>query len=358
MRRNITFILSVLFLLAIITLSISTPAFALTGDIRPVQQSSLPQITFLGQGPQTFTVEPPLKFLVKTYQNGVFLFVTEDGPTYDAARDERVWTTNFVPAEPIRLFHESKSYGNVPAGCVVNYVQIEDNLDTRRNTFYINGNVLQVVEQGMVTYGTFTVPEAGELTFYAEDSIGMIVEMCQTVQTVAPSETPAATATDGATLTAVPFITETLEINTTTPTATLPAGADTPTPTPITPTATATSPDPSQTPSLIPTATATNPPASSTRTATATNAPQIEPTFTRTSTSVPPAAIVPTSTVPPASPVIVITATPVSTPAAIPVTGGVPGPREIAYVSAAIIGLFGVLGGAWWLLLRAYKHGR
>jgi len=341
-------------LLVAITLGITTTVFALTSEDRPVQQSSLPQIVFLGEGPQTFTIEPPLKLLVKTYQNGVFLFVAHDEPSYQAVRGERVWSTNFVPNESIRLFDESRSYGNVPAGCVVNFVQIEDNIDARRNTFFINGNVLHVVEQGMVTYGTFTVPEAGELTFFAEDSIGMVVETCLALQTVVPSETPTVTSLPSATNTtepptATPTVTQEVstETPTPTPTATEESGINTPTVTQTVPaqtsTATATLPtpgaviEPSQTPS--PTPTPTNTPPGSVITVTATQ-PSTSPLPTNTATA------------------ILITATPISTPGAIPITGGEPGPREIAVMSAVIFGIFGLVAAAWWFLLRAYRDVR
>lgn len=339
----------IIFLLIAAVLSISTTVFALSGDPRPLQQSSLPQITFLGEGPGTFTVEPPLELLVKTYIDGVFLFVPHTEPSYEARSGERVWTIDFVPDEPMRLFDEGKSYGNVAAGCVVNYVQIEDNLDTRRNTFFINGNVLQVVEQGMVTYGSFTVPEDGELTFFAEDSIGLVVELCQSVQTVVPISSP----TVPGTAIVSPSLTVTVGPGTSTPTNP-PALTPTVTQPTLSPsvtqqsliTPTLSTPDviiePSNTPTTAPTFTATvpggpkvtEPPAASTAIATATSRPTI------------------------AAQVIVITATPISTPGAIPVTGGVPGPREVAAISAVLIGLFGLVGAGWWFLLRAYGNGR
>jgi hypothetical protein len=360
---------------------ISTTGLALPGEPRPLQQSSsLPQITFLGEGPQTFTVEPPLKFLVKTYQNGQFLFVTDEGPTYTAVKSERVWTTNFVPAEPMRLFHESRNYGNIPAGCVVNYVQIEDNLDNRRNTFYLNGEVIQVVAQGMVTYGTFTAPEAGELTFYAEDSIGMVVELCANLQTPVPGVTPSLTST--ATETAPPIVTATstatvpaIVTATFTSTATPPPTAtSTATQTLVASTLTATPATPVVViqPSATPTRTATATPtrtATLTRTATPTRTatrPPSNSTLLPSSTPATPIATPPgssgqvrtaTPTVVTATP-IVITATPISTPGVLPITGGEPGPREIAAASAAILALFGLIAAGWWLLLRAYQRGR
>lgn len=333
------------------TLTVAAPASALKGELLPLQQSSLPQITFLGEGPQTFVIEPPLMFLVKTYQDGQFLFVAHNETSYEAVRHERVWTTNYVPSEPIRLFHESRSYGMVPEGCLVNYVQIEDNLDARRNTFYINGSVLQVVEQGMVTYGSFVVPEAGELTFYAEDSIGMVIEICPTARTVIPSETPedtpTATETTSPTATVVPQFTDTAVSSTLTPTATGLAVTPTATGPAVTPTATVN-------PTITSTARQPSPTTTSTRrpitepSKTPTSPPVIQPSATRSGFS-----ILPTT-----PGVILVTATPVSTPAAIPVTGGGPGPREIGMVSAAILGLACVFAAAWWLLLRAYRDGR
>jgi hypothetical protein len=347
MKKNTFLRLTVALLFSAAVLTIATPALAWIGEGLPLQQSILPQITYLGQGPQTFTVEPPLEFLVKTYQNGQFLFVTVPGPTYEAESNERVWTTDFLPDEPFRLFHESRSYGQYAAGCVVNYVQIEDNVDTRRNTFYINGKVLQVVEQGMVTYGSFVVPEDGELTFYAEDSIGLIVTPCQSVPTAGPSETPTATETVTntpsptftSTPTPAPTATDTLapsDTPTSTQTATLEITAE--------PSSTVTPGDvilPSDTPTLTLTST-------------------LENTVAPSATITPGGLILPSST-PTASltpELILITATPVSTPGAIPITGGGPTPAFIAAASAAILGLFGLLGAAWWLLLRAYRHDR
>lgn len=326
-------------LLIAVPLRISTTVLALPYESHQAQQTSLPHIVFLGQGPQTFTIEPPLHFLVKTYQNGQFLFEALDGPTYKAKHEERVWTIDTVPTEDIRLFDETKSYGIVEAGCVINYVQIEDNVDARRNTFYINGKVLQVVEQGMVTYGSFTVPETGELTFFAEDSIGMILEPCQSLQTGTPgvsTNTPAVTPTETAT---VPVITPT-------PTATATAAAtDTLTPTTV----------------MTPTTETATPAAAFTPTPTST-APSIvltlEPSSTpQIATSTRPA-VFSTQSASATAQIIRITATPVSTLALFPVTGGGPGSHEIAVISLTILGLSLLVGAAWWFLVRAFVQRR
>lgn len=363
MKRNLIQA-GLLCLLIGITLSFTTNAIARAGNNQPAAQSSLPHITFLGEGPNTFTVQPPLKFLIKTYQNGEFLFITQDGPTYQAKKSERVWTTDFVPTESIRLFHQSKNYGNFPAGCVINYVQIEDNIDTRRNTFYLNGQVLQVVDQGMVTYGSVTLPEAGALTFYAEDSIGMIIEPCTVPATPLPSESPTAAPMASPTVTAAPSGTAAA---TDAPSATPTAQATT-FETPMTPTATGAAVEitptqptlegsptptvtlsatavvlPSSTPTLAPTQASTEPSNSPTQTPAAA-------VITATSTSSPVPSMTPAS--------IVITATPVSTPSQLPVTGGTPGPSEVAVISGVILVLFGLIAAAWWCFLRAYTHAR
>lgn len=374
MKRNLIIPSIVLLLIALI-MSAATTVFALPIESQ-VLQNDLPQITFLGQGPQTFTVEPPLKLLVKTYQNGQFLFVAHDEPEYTAKANERVWTIDVVPDEPIRLFDEEKSFGNVVAGCVINYVQIEDNIDTRRNTFYINGNVLQVVEQGWVTYGSFTVPEDGELTFFAQDSIGMVIQLCQTAQTVVPSESPTATSTaPGIVISPTATPTGTL----TPPVVITPTNSETPVTGPtesLTPTSTSTAPGVQI--SLTPTSTSTAPGVQISLTPTSTStAPGVQISLTPTNTSTAPGvqiSLTPTNT-PPASTVtntpgtgnltptataqlIQITATPIGTPGNLPVTGGAPGPREIAAISAGLLGLFVLVGAAWWFLLRAYLNRR
>ncbi|NLG95741.1 MAG: hypothetical protein GX491_00115 [Chloroflexi bacterium] len=321
-------------------------------------QGSLPQIEFLGEGPGTFTLEPPLKFLVKTYDDGEFLFITVDPPTYEAERRERVWSIDREPEESIRLFHEERSYGEVEAGCVVNFVQIEDNVDDRRNTFFINGEELHVVEQGMVTYGSFTVPEDGELTFYAEDSIGLIVELCASQVIETPEETPTTPAV-------TETVTETVQAPSETPVTPSPVPpSETPvTPSPIPPSATPVTPSPVP-PSATPiTPTSTPPFVVFTATpGTATSTPS--PTATlQTVTSTPPFVIITatggaTASVSPTPLVTVVTNTPVPTAVAIPVTGGGPGPREIIVTAIGLIVSLGLVAAAWWQLVRAFRSGR
>ena len=354
-----------IFLLLLLIGSGGAPSAALA------QQSVLPQITYLGQGPGTFTIDKSLTFIVKAYQNNQFLFITADPPTFQAKANERVWSTDFVPAEELRLFGEWHSYGQVQAGCVVNYVQIDDNVDDRRNTFYINGAPLQVVEQGMVTYGSFTIPEDGELTFYAEDSIGMVIDICTAQATLVPSLAPSATET----LTLAPSLTATSTQVTVTPTLTLTQTTAQPSFTP-TFTLTQTPAEPSLTPSFTLTQTPAQPSLTPTNTATLTptntapavveNSPtptsttpaqQFTSTFTPTRPPGQPGLATATQT--PAQPSLTPTATGtlVPTPALIPVTGEGPGPREIAATAAALLGALGLTGAAWWLALRWKRNG-
>jgi hypothetical protein len=120
-----------------------------------------------------------------------------------------------------------------------------------------------MMAQGMTTRGEFSAPEAGQLTFYAEDSIGMWVEVCR--QIIMPEETPTATLTPTATATLTPTVTATLTPVTT---ATLT----------LTPTLTATL---AVTPGSTTTATATLPP-TTTPTAFATPTTTSSPTATPT----------------------------------------------------------------------------
>jgi hypothetical protein len=270
-----------------------------------VLDGTLPSFTYLGQGPGTYTIESDRLFLVKTYQDGRFVFVQADPPTVELSRNsERVWSVDFLPAENIRYFDESVNYGQVAAGCVINYVQIEDNIDERRNHFYLNGNLIHTVEQGMVTYGSFSITEQGELTFFANDSIGIIVDLCSTTIEI-PTETPTPTETVEATLTPTATVTEEI------------------TPAPQEPTLTPTQPGTEETATLTPVAG--------------------DPTPTNTQ---PPLQMTAT----PAD-----TQTPVPTPGTLPITGGGPGPREVAWTGAALLAGLALLAAAWrrmWVWMR------
>lgn len=206
----------------------------------------LPSVAFLGEGPATFTIDPAHTFLVKFRANQ---YKEEQGPTYDALPGERVWDFSFTPDDGVILFHEEQNYGYLEAGCVINYAQIDDDVDNRINHFFIDGVNIHTVPQGMVTFGNFIIPEAGILTFYANDSVGLVIRVCQDQVTLTPTPTETATPTETPTATPTGTITPTATITgtvTVTPTLTV---TTTVTPT-VTSTATAT---PTGTPTQLPT---------------------------------------------------------------------------------------------------------
>lgn len=232
----------------------------------PLQEvPTLPQVTFLGEGGTTYTINPEHVFVVKFRRNE---YKTVPGPTYEAKPNERVWDFSDTHAAGVPHYKELVQFGMVEAGCVTRFVQIDDDPDDRINHFYVNGVEVHTVAQGMVTYGEFIIPEDGSLTFMANDSVGLAITLCNAQVTATPTATATATATGTATATATATATETA-----TPTATA-TGTLTATPTPTetaTPTATVTG---TLTATPTPTGTAT-----STSTATPTPTPSATPQF-------------------------------------------------------------------------------
>ncbi|HRW11368.1 MAG TPA: hypothetical protein P5121_39990, partial [Caldilineaceae bacterium] len=168
-----------------------------------------------------FEIAPDLEFFVKRNSGNVYRI--EPAPSYSATANERVWSTDFVPEGGVILYDEETNFGQVTAGCQIDYVQIDDDVDGRINRFYIDGNFVHEVEQGKVTYGSFVADATGELTFYAEDSVGMAIFVC-------PAQaTPTATSTTTGTPTATPTDTVT-PTDTPTPDAT---STSVPTETPV-----------------------------------------------------------------------------------------------------------------------------
>ncbi len=224
------------------------------------QGSELPEITFLGEGPGTFEVPPGYEFIIKFRGENVYTVVP--GPTLDAVWKERVWQIEDVPFTEYAIYEEIIPLGPVDPGCQVDYVQIDDDVDNRRNGFFINGELVHETQQGMVSYGSFVAETAGELSFGAVDSVGLIYVICQGTETPTPTETPTSTATPATpTTTETPTPTETpTGTLTTTPTPTeTPTGTLTTTPTP-TVTATGTLPTPpTEVSTTVPTITPTKP---------------------------------------------------------------------------------------------------
>ena len=226
----------------------------------------LPGLEFLGEGPAEYTVGSLENFVVKRLP---YRFDFEPGPTYTAVGKERVWSISGLNSAPPALWDEAIDLGDRPAGCVVEYIGIDDDVDNRINHFYLDGVEIETVTQGMVFSGNFVLPNDGDLTFFAEDSVGGWMSDCVAIitPTDAPTETP--TETPSPTSTSTPGPTDT---PTETPT-------DGPSPTPTdgpspTPTATA-SITPTPTNTGIPTATATQNPPTPEVTVTATKEPRL-----------------------------------------------------------------------------------
>ncbi len=208
---------------------------------------SLPQVEYLGEGPGSFS----------TGLNNIFYkidkpfeFVLVGSQTYDSPRQERVWGVSGVSSAPISEWHKVVDLGQVEAGCIANYIGVDDDVDNRINSFELNGEVIEVVKQGLVFGGSFEIPEDGNLVFIADDSVGGWFNACERR---VPTETPTATATATATETPLPTGTATPGPS---PTAT---GTATPGPSP-TLTSTVIPPTAEPTSTLAPTATPTKRP--------------------------------------------------------------------------------------------------
>ncbi len=142
---------------------------------------SLAEIEYLGEGENNYTIPSGYYFLVK--RHSPFRFDKVTGSTYQATANERVWRVS--GAIPIKAYDQEVSFGKVWAGCEIKYVQIDDDPDSRRNRWYIDGKFVHLMDQGMVVNGRFSIPFAGKLVLNAEDSIGAEIDL-----TCPPKPTP------------------------------------------------------------------------------------------------------------------------------------------------------------------------
>lgn len=221
----------------------------------------LPGIQYLGEGPASYDIGPFKSFIVK---RSPYRFDAEPGPTYTAVGDERVWSISVLNAAPSALWDDWIELGDKPAGCVIEYVGIDDDVDDRINEFYLDGVVVETVTQGMVFDGSFVVPAAGNLRFYAKDSVGGWITPCvdiitpTDIPTETPTETPSPTVTNTATPTEEPTETPTEGPSLTPTDGPSPTPTDPPTETPtptettIPPTSTATQSPPTPTIEVTP----------------------------------------------------------------------------------------------------------
>jgi len=162
------------------------------GGIPQQEVDLLPEVTFLGEGPATFTIAEDQWFVIKYRRNN---YRNQEGPEYTALPGERVWSFSFVPDDGVYPYHSMESFGPVTVGCVIQFVQIDDDVDERINYFDVSGTRIYTVAQGMVTYGSFIVPKDGELVFTANDSVGLVIRVCRDKVTLTPSTTPTETPT-------------------------------------------------------------------------------------------------------------------------------------------------------------------
>jgi hypothetical protein len=193
-----------------------------------------------------------------------------------------------MPDNGVQLYHELHVFGVLEAGCLVEYGQIDDDVDERINRFFLNGALIHEVPQGIVSFGSFVIPETGELTFYAEDSVGMATILCANSVTPTPTASATAIISPSVTVTATPVVTATITSTPTTAATVTATITSTPT---SGPSATATStPDggPLQTPTPTASASATQPPA--TPSASPTMVATLPPTATATPTQPAPTA--------------------------------------------------------------------
>jgi hypothetical protein len=86
--------------------------------------------------------------------------------------------------------------GQVPAGCQIAYTGIDDDLNAQFNQFLLDGVAIHTIQQGMVFSGQFAIPSAGNLTFVAEDSIGIWIAECENL-TATATDMPTASPTGG-----------------------------------------------------------------------------------------------------------------------------------------------------------------
>lgn len=194
-------------------------------------------VEFLGEG-GSYTIDPGRHFIVK--RKNPFRFVNESGATYDAAPGERVWASNV--GAPGAKNGTWVDYGYLPEDCRINYTAIDDDPDDRINKFYMDGEMVHEMPQGMVSSGQFRTPKDGVLKLHVADSIGLWLDKCNvddiptpTPVTPVPSETPSPTpetvtpspTPNGSSTPGVPGPTSTMISPTTTPTRTDPTATPT-----------------------------------------------------------------------------------------------------------------------------------
>jgi hypothetical protein len=185
-----------LFLLGIVVLSFLTSLV----DAAPADQPEFPAAVFVGEGPLSVSMTEGKNYVLKPKGGLKFELILGSDQNYELPNSARLWETNANMA-PTVLYQQTINLGQVEAGCIIDYLQLDDDIDSRVNHFSINGVQAHTVAQGMAVKGNFVVSAIGELEFTANDSVAIWLGICEKKITPTPSPTGTATSTPTATAT-------------------------------------------------------------------------------------------------------------------------------------------------------------
>jgi citrate lyase gamma subunit len=135
----------------------------------------LPYAAFLGYGPGTFTLSNAAdNFLVKEGRD----FWQDGGPSYTATAGQYVWEISGDSSQFTFFLTGEVDLGVVvDEGCLIRYLHLDDESDTRINRFWINGEDAHVINpdqipepESLVIYDEFVAPMSGALSLRIRDS--------------------------------------------------------------------------------------------------------------------------------------------------------------------------------------------
>jgi hypothetical protein len=151
----------------------------------PDAANSLPEVEYLGEGPETFNTTLA-DFIVKRGQEQ-YDFVA--GPTYEATEGERVWAVRGTKEAPNVINNSVANLGMAYENCTVEYVGIDDDENGIRNGFFVGSSLVELIIEGMVFEGSYVVPfTTPDHRLVAEESIAYWYTPCE--EGSEPSETP------------------------------------------------------------------------------------------------------------------------------------------------------------------------
>lgn len=181
----------------------------------------LPTISFLGEGPGTYTLPTGYsQLIVKKHTPFRFEVLTQSSytSTKKTLPPERVWACEGNCVLPA-VYHDVIDFGYLAAGTVIELVIIDDDNDARLNFWALDDPTVPYAEitmQGMVQTASLTVPYDAHVYLWAADSIGVVqptINQPIPTPTATPTETstplPTQTPTDAPTATQTPTHTNT-----------------------------------------------------------------------------------------------------------------------------------------------------